>query len=612
MKISDILSALQKGGPAADGGKGGRLIQPVQPVIQAGRLNLMAGQLLQGEVMGEDGQGQLLLKLAGEIIAARTPVKLAVGQQLWFEVKEAGDSPLLQPAGRQGAVQNLLRDIMAIRPLLVASSSPSAVAASTPPPPPLGVPIGTLANAGAGQGPALPVAPGGAAPATAAPPVSGTPVMPPPVVLGPDGTLPPEAARLVRALVAFSNQSGGATGPAPAAGGPAPSPSLLKTIVALVREGQVPAALQRFEAFQGVVRPTAGPAAAGGDTALPPAAARPGGAGPVAGVAPSLTGSEPDNPSPRLLSSFSPPTIKILNSLLAVAGIKAPGPGDSGPLQPALDPEANLATILSQIGREGKVPPSLLRLGPLQALLAAPGPAGALPTGQAVTLGGAEEELAGQVGEAVRPLLPLQLAAAQQGAEPLPAHLRLLAALLGLGSFKKSMEVRQELDRLFGRLAAAEMPGTDRKLAAFFEAHARVNAEPAPGPSNFYIMPALFAGQAGWGEWLWSQEKADEGTGGSHQENLVFFLEMSQLGALTVQVILKGKKMRGQILMEDKKGRDLVAALMPGLCQRLEAFGYDIVDFSCTCQPLNVMQELKESLHRQAGTAPVSLLDVQA
>lgn len=608
MKISDIFSALQKGGQAADGGKGGRLIQPVQPVIQAGRLNLMAGQLLQGEVMGEDGQGQLLLKLAGEIIAARTPVKLAVGQQLWFEVKEAGDSPLLQPAGRQGAVQDLLKDIMAIRPLLVASSSPPAAAASTPSPAsPLGVPTDALANAGAGQGPVSPAPPGG--PAS---PVSGTPVMPPPAVLGPDGALPPEAARLVRALVAFSNQSGGAVGPAPAAGGPASPPSLLKTIVALVREGQVPAALQRFEAFQGVVRPTAGPAAAGGDMALTPAAGRSEGAGPVAGVAPPLISSEPENPSPRLSSSFSPPTIKILNSLLAVAGIKAPGPGDTGPLQPALDPEANLATILSQIGREGKVPPSLLRLGPLQALLAAPGPAGALPTGQVATPGGAEEELGGQVGEAVRPLLPLQLAAAQQGAEPVPAHLRLLAALLGLGSFKKSMEVRQELDRLFGRLATAEMPGTDRKLAAFFEAHARVNAEPAPGPSHFYIMPALFAGQAGWGEWLWSQEKADEGTGGAHQENLVFFLEMSQLGALTVQVILKGKKMRGQILMEDKKGRDVVAALMPGLCQRLEAFGYDIVDFSCTCQPLNVMQELKESLHRQAGTAPVSLLDVQA
>lgn len=609
MKISDIFSALQKGGQAADGGKGGRLIQPVQPVGQTGRLNLMPGQLLQGEVMGEDGQGQLLLKLAGEIIAARTPVKLAVGQQLWFEVKEAGDSPLLQPAGRQGAVQDLLKNIMAIRPLLVAAPAPPAAGeASTAPP--------QAVFAGArGQESAPLAAPGGAAlPAAsdAVAPAPGTPAMPPPAVLGSDGTLPPEAARLVRALAAFSNQAAAAAGPAPAAGGLAPSPSLIKTIVALVREGQVPAALQRFEAFQGVVRSAPPPAVAGGDTALPPAAAaRPEGAGPVAGVAPPLTGVEPENPSPRLTSSFSPPTIRILNSLLAVAAIKAPGPGDTGPLQPALDPEANLAAILTQIGREGKVPPSLLRLGPLQALLA-PGPAGPLSSGQASAPVAAEEELAGQVGLADRPLLPLQFAAAQQGAEPLPAPLRLLAALLGLGSFKNNMELRQELDQLFGRLAEAELPGTDRKLAAFFEAHARVNGEPAPGPSHFYIMPALFAGQAGWGEWLWSQEKADEGTGAAHQENLVFFLEMSQLGALTIQVILKGKKMRGQILMEDKKGRDLVAALLPGLCQRLEAFGYDIIDFPCLCQPLNVMQELKESLHRQAGTAPVSLLDVQA
>lgn len=92
----------------------------------------------------------------------------------------------------------------------------------------------------------------------------------------------------------------------------------------------------------------------------------------------------------------------------------------------------------------------------------------------------------------------------------------------------------------------------------------------------------------------------------------MFFLEMSNLGALTIQVILKEKKLRGQILMADKKGSELVAALLPDLQNRLEAFGYDVVDFPCSCQSLNVMQELKESLHSRAGSGSVSLLDVQA
>ena len=119
MKITDLFTRIQKGSVDSEAGKTSRLIQPVQPVGIAGKLTLVPGQLLQGEVVGQDTSGLLLLKLAGEIISARTPMALEPGQQFWFEVKEAGESPLLNLASGKGAIQDLLKEIMATRPLMV-------------------------------------------------------------------------------------------------------------------------------------------------------------------------------------------------------------------------------------------------------------------------------------------------------------------------------------------------------------------------------------------------------------------------------------------------------------------------------------------------------------
>lgn len=618
MKITDLFSRIQKGGSGADAGKAARLIQPVQPVGHVGKLTLVPGQLLQGEVVGEDANGQLLLKLAGEIIAARTAVKLEAGQQFWFEVKEAGDSPLLDLASRKGAVQELLKDIMATRPLLVkAQASPSSSASS---------PLHAQTASGPGAGPAAtpPFRQASAAvsaelaSAPAGQPAS-TLAGPPAAVIAADGSLPPEAARLVRALVRYVNQPVSGTADQRDTGISQPPP-LIKTIVSLIREGQIPASLQKVEAFQGVVQTKAslvaavpregqgqGVVAPGGELPASPGPAAPEGTQPQVAA---VSGS-PSSPAPAVLATD---TIKILNSLVAVAGIKAPSNGDAGPLQPVANPDQNLAEILTLVARQDKIPASLQKLAPLRMLMASSVESSALKAEEGLQAVSAESKEAAEQGlSAARAVLPLQFAAAQQGGESLPAQLRLLASLMGMGSRNVDMEAWKEIEGILGRLSEAEMPAAARKLASFFDAHSRVNSEVAPqGQSDFYIMPSVFSAQAGWGEWLWSRERspADNDSGG--QENLAFFLEMSNLGALTIQVILKEKKLRGQILMSDKKGCGLVASLLPGLLERLQAFGYDVVDFPCSCQPLNVMQELKESLHARAGSGSVSLLDVQA
>ncbi len=615
MKITDLLSRIHKGSSDPDGGKAVRLIQPVEPVGHVGKLTLVPGQLIQGEVVGEDVNGLLLLKLAGEIISARTPIKLELGQRFWFEVQEAGDNPLLNLASRKGAVQELLRDIMATRPLLVKTppgvspSPPSALQAGPAPASqrPEGVlPMPPAAEGGGGKVPLSPVNSQG---------------LPGAAVLAPDGSLPPEAARLVRALVIYMAQPETTT-VAQGNNVSGQSPPLIKTIVSLIREGQIPASLQKVEAFQTVIRPSQPfvaaalapegqgpePVKVGGDTALP--------SSPVTSMASSSQPQAPSipvSPPPSAPALFAPETVKILNSLVAIAGIKVPVNGESGALQPALNPDQNLAEILTLIAQEGRIPPPLQRLSPVQVLMGAiPGSPAGMQPGEIHPGLLHRDEISGEGVPAANALLPLQFAATQQGAESLPAQLRLLASLMGLGSREAALEGWQEIEDIFRRFSEAEAPAAARKLASFYEAHARVNSEAAPqGQSDFYIMPTIFSGQTGWGEWLWRRERSSGDNDANSQENLVFFLEMSNLGALTVQVILNDKKLRGQIVMADKRGSELVALLLPGLQDRLEAFGYDVVDFSCSCQPLNVMQELKESLHDRTGSRLVSLLDLQ-
>lgn len=612
MKITDLFSPIQKGNSSLDGDQVAKLIPPVQPVAHAGKVTLVPGQIIQGEVVGEDVNGLLLLKLAGEIIAARTPLKLEAGQQFWFEVKEAGggESPLLNLASQKGAIQDLLKGIMATRPLLV-KSPPLAYIPATSPLSTDSIPrfVNGLSVAGEGVKQAPPT------PATALAPPGGQPV------LAPDGSLPPEAARLIRALVVYMNQPRAAGFVQDENAVPQRPPELIKTMVSFIREGQLPAAFQRMAAFQGVIRTeaplTAAPVLPNGGThdtgtagleffRSAPAVEQ---IGTLSSPVPA-----PGNTVPPPAGIFAPETIKILNGLVGVAGIKAPVNGDeAGPLQPALNPERNLGEILTLIAREDKIPAPLLRLSPLQVLMGAISQTSLPKSGQIEQSPLSEKnEFASQELSAARAVLPLQFAAAQQGSEALPSQLRLLASLMGLGSQKNDSKAWQEIEKIFGRLSEAKMPAAAHKLASFFEAHSRVNAETPQTQSNFYIMPALFSGQTGWGEWLWSREGSSGDNDAHFQENLVFFLEMSQLGALTIQVILKEKKLRGQILMEDREGSELVASLLPGLRERLEAFGYDVVDFSCKCQSLNVMQELKENLHRRAGSEPVSLLDVQA
>lgn len=112
MKISDAPANLQPlvKTPHADGIKADSQQQPV-------KIDLSPGQLLKGLVTGITEDGKVQLNVAGQTLTARSLVTLTEGKELWFEVSRGGSLPLLNLAGKKGAVQDFLKLFLSINQL---------------------------------------------------------------------------------------------------------------------------------------------------------------------------------------------------------------------------------------------------------------------------------------------------------------------------------------------------------------------------------------------------------------------------------------------------------------------------------------------------------------
>lgn len=96
-------------------------VKTARPAAETAAGLLDAGSLLKGRVVNIDAAGLLTVDTElGSFKAAAASV-LAVGQEFWFEVVQAGTNPLLAEAGKKNAVLNLLRILL---PGLLAVDSP--------------------------------------------------------------------------------------------------------------------------------------------------------------------------------------------------------------------------------------------------------------------------------------------------------------------------------------------------------------------------------------------------------------------------------------------------------------------------------------------------------
>lgn len=161
--------------------------------------------------------------------------------------------------------------------------------------------------------------------------------------------------------------------------------------------------------------------------------------------------------------------------------------------------------------------------------------------------------------------------AAAGGRGELPASLRALLpelarglapelALLTVGDPERAAALKEFL------LAA-------QNLGEHFAANQRLNAELLPREALLFLgLPLLLGDQLQQGELLLGlprDQEGDQGQGAS----LVFFLEMTALGALTVEARFQGAALMGRFLVEDGQRAEFMEDMLPELGERLERLG---------------------------------------
>ncbi len=81
-------------------------------LTEATAVILDPGRLLKGRVVSADGAGLLTVSTELGPFTAASATPLAVGREFWFQVVQAGATPLLAEAGKANAVMNLLRVLL--------------------------------------------------------------------------------------------------------------------------------------------------------------------------------------------------------------------------------------------------------------------------------------------------------------------------------------------------------------------------------------------------------------------------------------------------------------------------------------------------------------------
>ncbi|MBI5557608.1 MAG: flagellar hook-length control protein FliK [Deltaproteobacteria bacterium] len=206
----------------------------------------------------------------------------------------------------------------------------------------------------------------------------------------------------------------------------------------------------------------------------------------------------------------------------------------------------------------------------------------------------------------------LHAATAGGGAEP--ENLKLVSLLLGRPGVpqKELLNLLENPAQKESLLQLLRQPVAE-KLAKVLGAMQEINSHPPqPNTQNFFLFPCFFAGDSGWGEWLFSMEKEQKQQEREERYNLSFFLEMNRLGPLSLQASIRAKTISGQFRLATESARLHLTSHLPELIHILESQGYLPVTFSCQVSKDNIVRQLKESLEEKAAIRRFSLVDISA
>ena len=194
-------------------------------------------------------------------------------------------------------------------------------------------------------------------------------------------------------------------------------------------------------------------------------------------------------------------------------------------------------------------------------------------------------------------ILRTEAALSQQSAAFLPRLLQKFLGERGAGS-----EVSSLTENQLGGL---------KKMAHVLELLTEINDQPPSGKhSDFSFFPCFFAGDSGWGQWLYHGNE-EKGAQKEQDYSLSFFLEMSRMGNLCCQVRVQGQAVQGHFFVDSEKISGHIRHSLLELTDILNNLGYSPVSFSCETRQTSMMLELKESLQSLAGME-MSIVDLRA
>ncbi|MFA7382927.1 MAG: flagellar hook-length control protein FliK [Desulfurivibrionaceae bacterium] len=154
-----------------------------------------------------------------------------------------------------------------------------------------------------------------------------------------------------------------------------------------------------------------------------------------------------------------------------------------------------------------------------------------------------------------------------------------------------------------------------QKLGMLLELQGELNALPASAQqAQFLLFPCFFAMGAGVGQWLFSMDRGEDqaGSGGERGYTLSFFLEMSRLGEVQIQLRVKGQTLQGECLVNSEAVREYLAPQLGELEELLGKLGYGVVYFSCLVARVGMLESLKTSIEMAAQLDSVRIVDLQA
>ncbi|MFA7348255.1 MAG: flagellar hook-length control protein FliK [Desulfurivibrionaceae bacterium] len=154
-----------------------------------------------------------------------------------------------------------------------------------------------------------------------------------------------------------------------------------------------------------------------------------------------------------------------------------------------------------------------------------------------------------------------------------------------------------------------------QKLGLLLELQKELNGQPAsPQQAQFLLFPCLFAMGAGVGQWLFTLDRDEDqaATGEERGYTLSFFLEMSRLGEVQIQLRVKGQTLQGECVVGTEAVRGHLAPQLGELEELLGKLGYDTVHFSCRVAKGSMLESLKATIEAAAQLDKVRIVDVTA